>query len=38
MIKKIILISVIFGLLYSCGKKDNPEYKVNKYNVFIFKV
>ena len=36
MIKKIVLISIFCILLFSCGKKGDPEYKVNKNNVFIF--
>ena len=30
MVKKIILISILCILLFSCGKKGDPEYKVNK--------
>jgi len=36
MIKKIILITVFFALLFSCGKKEDPEYKADKYNILIF--
>ena len=36
MIKKIIITLVLCTLLFSCGKKGDPEYKVNKNNVFIF--
>jgi len=25
-------------LLFSCGKKGDPEYKVNKKNILIFRV
>ena len=37
MIKKLILISIFCILLMSCGKKDDPEYKVNKNDILIFK-
>ena len=37
MIKKMILISVICCLLFSCGKKGDPEYKANN-NILISKV
>tara|TARA_B100000767_G_scaffold14777_1_gene14115 strand:- start:558 stop:674 length:117 start_codon:yes stop_codon:yes gene_type:complete len=30
MIKKIILISILFSLLISCGKKTDLEYKANQ--------
>ena len=38
MIKKIILISIFCFLLFSCGKKTDPEYKVKKNNILINKV
>jgi hypothetical protein len=38
MIKKIILISIFCILLSSCGKKGDPEYKVDKNNILIFSV
>ena len=38
MIKKIILISIFCFLLFSCGKKADPEYKVKKNNILISKV
>ena len=38
MIKKIILISIFCSLLFSCGKKSDPEYKVKKDNLLISKV
>ena len=38
MIKKLILISVFCTLLFSCGKKEDPEYKANKNDMLIFKV
>ena len=38
MIKKIILISIFGILLFSCGKKGDPEYKTTKNNVLIFKI
>ena len=31
MIKKILLIIIIFTLAFSCGKKSDPEYKESKY-------
>jgi len=37
MIKKLILISIFCTLVFSCGKKADPEYKTNKDNVLIFK-
>ena len=38
MIKKTILISILCFLLFSCGKKGDPEYKVNKDNTLILKI
>ena len=38
MIKKLILISIFCILLFSCGKKADPKYKVDKNNLLIFKV
>ncbi len=38
MIKKLILVSIFCSLLFSCGKKGDPEYKVNKKNILIFRV
>tara|TARA_B110001452_G_scaffold28746_1_gene22614 strand:+ start:1168 stop:1284 length:117 start_codon:yes stop_codon:yes gene_type:complete len=38
MIKKIILISIFCYLLFSCGKKADPEYKAKKNNILINKV
>ena len=38
MIKKLILISIFSILLISCGKKGDPEYKVTKNNILIFRV
>ena len=37
MIKKMVLISVFCCLLFSCGKKGDPEYKANN-NILINKV
>ena len=37
MIKKTILISLCLIFLFSCGKKEDPEYKTQK-NVLITKV
>ena len=31
MIKKIILIIILLNIIVSCGKKDDPEYKVYKF-------
>jgi hypothetical protein len=38
MIKKLILISVLSILLFSCGKKGDPEYRAAKNNILIFKI
>jgi len=38
MIKKLILISVFSILLFSCGKKDDPEYNATKNNILTFRV
>ena len=38
MIKKLILFSIFFSLLFSCGKKEDPEYKANKDSVLRIKV
>jgi len=38
MINKLILISIFCALLFSCGKKGDPEYKTNTNNILIFKV
>jgi hypothetical protein len=38
MIKKLILIPIFCILLFSCGKKADPKYKVDKNNFRIFKV
>ena len=38
MIKKLILISMFCSLLFSCGKKGDPEYKETKNNILIFRV
>ena len=32
MIKKIILFLILCGLIISCGKKGDPEYKATKKN------
>ena len=37
MIKKLILISIFSILLFSCGKKGDPEYKADKNDIPIFK-
>ena len=38
MIKKIILISIFCSLVFSCGKKADPEYNADKDNILINKV
>ena len=38
MIKKLILISIFCTLLFSCGKKGDPEYKTSKNNILIFRI
>ena len=38
MIKKLILISIVCILLFSCGKKGDPEYRATKNNILIFRV
>jgi len=38
MIKKIILIVVCFIVLFSCGRKGDPEYQTNQYKIIIHKV
>ena len=38
MIKKIMLISIFCTLVFSCGKKSDPEYKETKSNTFIKRV
>ncbi len=38
MIKKIIIISIFCCLIFSCGKKGDPEYKAKKNNILINKV
>ena len=37
MIKKIILTFIFCSILFSCGKKGDPEYKANKNNILITK-
>ena len=38
MIRKIILLFFCITLLFSCGKKADPEYKAKKNNIFITKI
>ena len=38
MIKKLILISILGVLLFSCGKKEDPEYKAAKNNILTFRM
>ena len=35
MTKKIIIILIFCFLLFSCGKKADPEYKARKVNILI---
>ena len=36
--KKLILISILGILLFSCGKKGDPEYKTTKNNIPTFRI
>jgi len=38
MMKKLILISIFGILLFSCGKKGDPEYKTTKNNILISRI
>ena len=38
MIKKLILISIFCSLVFSCGKKEDPKYEVNKDSTLMIKV
>tara|TARA_B110000444_G_C18316589_1_gene356462 strand:+ start:67 stop:183 length:117 start_codon:yes stop_codon:yes gene_type:complete len=38
MIKKLILISICVILLFSCGKKADPEYKSFKNDIILFRI
>ena len=38
MIKKLILISIFCILLFSCGKKADPEYNASEQNVLMLRV
>ena len=38
MIKKLILISIICIMVFSCGKKGDPDYKSGKNNNLTFKI
>ena len=38
MIKKILLIVILLTFVFSCGKKDDPEYKESKINILISKI
>ena len=38
MIKKIILIVICFIVLFSCGRKGDPEYQANRYEIIMHKV
>ena len=37
-IKKLVLISIFCTLLFSCGKKGDPEYKAYKDNTLITEI
>ena len=38
MIKNLILITVLFTLLFSCGKKGDLENNANRNYILIFKI
>ncbi len=38
MIKKLTFITMLLVLLFSCGKKGDPEYKADKNNILISKI
>ncbi len=38
MIKKIILIVICFAILFSCGRKGDPEYNSSQNKIIIHKV
>jgi len=38
MIKKTILIIICFVILFSCGRKGDPEYQSSQYKIIIHKV
>jgi len=38
MIKKAILIMICFVILFSCGRKGDPEYQSNQPKIIIHKV
>ena len=38
MVKKLTLIFILLVLLFSCGKKGDPEYKADKNSIFVSKV
>jgi len=38
MIKKLILVSIFGILLFSCGKKGDPEYKTTKNNILTIRI
>ncbi len=38
MIKKTILIMICFIILFSCGRKGDPEYQSNQSKIIIHKV
>jgi len=38
MIKKLILISILGILLFSCGKKGDPKYQAYLNNILTFEV
>ena len=38
MIKKTIFILICFIILFSCGRKGDPEYQSNQYKIIMHKV
>ncbi len=36
--KKIILIIFCFIILFSCGRKGDPEYQVNQHKIILHKI
>ena len=38
MIRKFALALILCCILFSCGKKGDPEYKAKKNNIFITKI
>ena len=38
MIRKIVLVIILLNIIVSCGKKSDPEYKVDKYKYLNKKI